>query len=138
MTVQDGVVEMVVGILCGGLAISSCWGLFWLAVGTVGFSRGTSSARVILNSVAVMFLPLLFMSLLIWLRGTGPTPGLAFGAGLAVIPLVLVGFGMRRAPDGRRAGVHMLGGVRHLMEELLGKHQGCGGCDEKHDHGGCG
>ncbi len=136
MTMQDGLIDLALGVLCGGLAISSCWGLFWLVVGTVGFSRGAGSARVIQNSVAVMILPLLFLSLLIWLRGPGLRAGLAFGAGLAVIPLVLLGLGIRRAPDGRRAGVHMLDGVRHLMEELLGKHRGCGGCD--HDHGGCG
>ncbi len=138
MTMQDWLVDLAFGVLCGGLAVSACWGLFWLAVGTVGFSRGTSTMRVLLNSVTVTIMPLLFMLLLMWLRGPSRQQGLAFGTGLAVVPLVLVGLGLRRAPDGRRAGAHMLGGIRHLMDELLGKHHGCGGCDHEHDHGGCG
>jgi hypothetical protein len=62
---------------------------------------------------------------------------LPFGLGLLGMPAVLIGFGLRQAPDGQRAGTHMLDGIRHLKDELLGKHQGCGGCAHEHDSEGC-
>ena len=61
------------------------------------------------------------------------SPNVAFVAGLFVLPLLLTGLGLRKAPDGRRVGLHMLEGIRHLRDELLGTHHECGGCD--HDHG---
>lgn len=137
---QNELLDFGAGVLCGGLMMSASWGLFWLAVGTVGVTRGTCSWRVLLNSVAVAAIPLLLGFLLIWLRGSALAFGLAYGLGLSVMPLVLIGFGLRQAPDGQRAGTRMLDGVRHLVDELLGKHHGCGGCGQEHDqgHGGCG
>jgi hypothetical protein len=136
-------IEFTTGLLTGGLALSACWGLFWLAIGAVGCLRGTCGRRVLLNSLVVSAFPLLFMAVLMWMRDATHAPGLAFAAGLSTMPLVLVGFGLRRAPDGQRAGAHMLGGVRHLMDQLLGKHQACGDCGgcgdgPGHGAGGCG
>jgi hypothetical protein len=59
---------------------------------------------------------------------------LAFGAGLLVMPLMLAGLSLRKAPDGRLAVSHMLEGVHQLMDELLGRHQACAGCGEEHRH----
>ncbi len=129
----EGLIDLGIGLLAGGLLMSAAWGLFWLVVGTVGLTRGVSSKKVLVNAGAVTIVPLLLLSIMLWLRGAAPGSALALGAGMSVIPLVLVGLGMRQAPDGRRAGAHMLDGVRHLMDEVLGKHRGCGGCD--HDHG---
>ena len=133
------VIEFGTGAIIGGLSLSACWGLFWLAVGIMGFSRGTCGWRVLLNSLAVGLAPLLLAWALFWMRGAGPL-GATFVAGLPLMPLALIALGLRPAPDGRRAGAHMLEGVRHLMDELLGKHHECGGCG--HDHaphgsGGC-
>ena len=133
-------IEFGTGVLAGGLGLSACWGLFWFTIGCVGLMRGTCSRRVLLNSVAASVFPLLLVTLLIWGRDSTGAPGLAFAGGLGIMPLVVVAFGLRRAPDGRLAGAHMLGGVRHLMDKLLGKHDTCGGCEGGHGQGagGCG
>ncbi len=140
---QDGLVDLLTGLLVGGLAMSACWGLFWLAIGTVGLARGTCSWRVVLNSSAVLMAPLFFSAMLLWFRGPSHAAHGAFLIGLGIMPLIVIGLGWRQAPDGQRAGAHMLGGVRHLMDELTGKHRGCGGCshehehEHEHEHGGC-
>ena len=123
--------EFGTGVIIGGLSLSACWGLFWFAVGLMGFSRGTCGWRVLLNSIAVGLAPLLLVWAILWMKSAGPL-GVPFVAGLLLMPLALIALGLRSAPDGRRAGVHMIEGVRHLMDELLGKHQECGGCG--HDH----
>lgn len=134
---QDGLLDLAMGLVIGGLTMSACWGLFWLLISLVGMTRGTCSWRVMLNSIAVFMLPLLFGATLLWLRGKSHAAHAAFMIGLGIMPLVLVGLGLRQAPDGQRAGAHMLGGVRHLMDELTGKHHGCGGCSHEHEQGGC-
>lgn len=140
MTMIQPWIEFGIGLLTGGLGLSACWGLFWLVIGAVGFMRGTCKRQVLLNSLAASGIPLLMMVSLAWLRDPAHGLGLAFIGGLSVMPLVLVGFGLRRAPDGQLAGAHMLDGVRHLMEKLLGVHRACGGCGDEHGRrgGGCG
>lgn len=128
-------IDFGMGVLAGGLGLSAGWGLFWLVIGTVGYLRGTCSRRVLLNSLAGLTIPLLMLGTLAWLWDASRVPGVAGVLGLGVMPLVLVAFGLRRAPDGRRAGVHMLGGVRHLMGTVLGAHQECGGCGGEHGRG---
>lgn len=124
------------GVLVGGLSLSAGWGLFWLGVGLVGLARRTCGWRVVANGLTVGLLPLFLIAGLVrWTGGTVADP--AFGAGLLGMPALLCGLAWRRAPDGRRAGTHMLGGVRQLMEDLLARHHGCGGCDHEHHHEGC-
>jgi len=135
---QDGFLDFGLGAAVGGLTMSACWGLFWLAIGTIGLTRSTCGWRVVLNSVTVLVVPLLLGCAILWARGTSLPYGSAFASGLLVLPLVLVGFALRQAPDGRRAGVYMLDGVRTLIDDLLGKHNECGGCSHEHDHEGCG
>lgn len=135
---QDGFLDFGFGAVVGGLTMSACWGLFWLAIGTIGLTRGTCGWRVVLNSVTVLAVPLLLGCAILWARGASAPYSSAFGSGLLVLPLVLTGFAFRQAPDGQRAGVHLLDGVRNLIDELLGKHKGCGGCSHEHDHEGCG
>lgn len=130
-------VEFGTGFLIGGLSLSAAWGLFWLGVGLIGLRRGTCGLRVVLNSLAVGLVPVGFIAGLLWWQGTGDAAP-SFGIGLAGMPLLMVALALRPAPDGRRAGAHMLGGVRQLMDDLLGAHHGCGGCDHEHDHAGCG
>ena len=133
---QNGVLNFSLGVVVGGLLISACWGFFWLSISAVGVTRRTCHWRIVLNSLAVLVSPLLLAWLFIWLRGAAPVTTGAFTIGLTVMPFVLVGLGLRRAPDGQRAGARMLDGVWQLRDEILGKHRGCGGCD--HEHGGCG
>ena len=130
---QDVVIDFGIGALTGGLSLSVCWGLFWLIIGLIGFSRGTCSWRVLLNSFVVGLTPVLVAWALFWMRGAVSPSGAPFLVGLSVMPLALAGLGLRSTPDGRRAGSHMLEGVRHLMHELLGKHHDCGGCGHDQD-----
>jgi hypothetical protein len=133
---NQGLIDFGLGILGGGLTLSASWGLFWLAIGTVGLVRGTCSWRVVLNGLTVGVVPILLIAGLVWWHGGAYEVSSAFGMGMMSMPIVLLGFGLRQAPDGRRAGTHMLDGVRHLMDELLGKHHECGGCGHEHDHEG--
>ena len=129
---QDNVIDFGMGVMTGGLALSACWGWLWLIIGTVGLGRGVCSPRVVMNSLVVGISPLVLGWGVWWLRAEAFSPDVAFVAGLLVLPLLLTGLGLRRAPDGRRVGLHMVEGIRHLRDELLGTHHECGGCD--HDH----
>jgi hypothetical protein len=125
---QSTIIDFITGVLIGGLALSACWGWMWLVVGTVGFARGACSGRVVLNSLAVGVVPLLLASWAWWMRHDSLSSNAALVVGLFVMPLTMVGLGLRKAPDGRRAGSHMANGIRHLKDELLGAHHECGGC----------
>ena len=139
MTTIQPWIEFGTGLLTGGLGLSTCWGLFWFVIGLVGFIRGTCNRQVLLSGLAAAGVPLLMLAVLAWLKGGAQGPGLPFIGGLSILPLVLVGLALRRAPDGQLAGARMLSGVRHLMEKLLGKHRACGGCGDEHGRGpgGC-
>lgn len=129
--------DVITGLLVGGLGLSALWGSFWLCVSLVGLRRGTCHWRIALNSLAVAVIPLLLIEAVFWWAGETGTSGMPFIMGLFVMPIVLMGFALRRAADGQRAGAHMIGGVRHLRDELLGQHAGCGGCAHEHDQEGC-
>lgn len=135
---REQTIHFIAGVLVGGSVLSTLWGLFWLVIGSVGFARHTCGWRVIRNSLTVGVVPLLVIGGLLWVVGRTLFTNPASHAGFAVMPLLLVGLALRQAPDGQRAGRHMLGGIRQLVDEVLGKHQGCGGCDHEHEQGGCG
>ena len=135
---QSAIIDFATGALLGGLALSACWGWLWVVIGTVGFARGVCSGRVVLNSLTVGIVPLLLGSGAWWMRYDTVSSNGVLVAGLSVVPLAAVGLGLRRAADGRRAGFHMIEGIRHLKDELLGGHHDCGGCGhEGTDRGGC-
>ena len=123
-----------VGLLVGGLGVSACWGLFWLAIGTAGLVRRTCGWRVVLNSLTASVVPLMLVAGLCWWHSGADGTTSAFGLGMMGMPIVLLGLGLRPAPDGRRAGAHMLDGVHRLIDELLGRHHECSGCGEEHQH----
>ena len=113
--------------------LSAGWGWLWLSIGTVGYARRVCSLRIVLNGLAVGIIPLLLGWLAWWMRAESLSFTAAFAAGLLVMPMIVVGLALRRAPDGRRTGRHMAEGIRQLKNELLGVHHDCGGC--AHDHG---
>ncbi|HEX6727146.1 MAG TPA: hypothetical protein VF078_07300 [Nitrospira sp.] len=130
----DVLIDSVAGFLTGGLALSAAWGLFWLAIGLVGLSRRTCGWRVVFMSVVGGCVPLALAIALVWWMGGHERLTSVFAVGLMGMPVVLAGLWLRRMPDGQRAGMHLAAGVRHLMENLLVVHQGCGGCHDGHDH----
>lgn len=134
---NQAVIDFGTGLLIGGLGLSALWGFFWLVVGLVGIGRQTCGWRVVVNSLAVGLAPVVLIIGLLWWQEGAREILSSFGIGLLGMPVVLLGFGLRQTPDGQRAGAHLLDGIRHLMDELLGKHQGCGGCSHEHDHEGC-
>jgi hypothetical protein len=62
------VLDFGIGALIGGLMLSACWGWFWLAISTVGFTRGICGPRVVVNSLIVGLTPLLFGASVWWMR----------------------------------------------------------------------
>lgn len=128
-------IDFGMGTIIGGLALSACWGWLWFTIGTVGLARGTCSVRVVTYSLVVALSPLLLGGALWWMRPEAFLSRAAFFGGLFVMPLLLVGLGLRKASDGRRAGLHMAEGVRHLKDELLGLHHACEGCGHDHAQG---
>ena len=134
---QDWWVDGGVGIVAGGLLLSAGWGWYWLAVSVTGYTRGTCSRLAGVNSLAVAVAPLLLAWVLVALAGWTRLSSGAFAAGACVMPAALLTLAARRAPDGQRAGWHMVEGVRQLRGELLGAHRGCGdcgGCGDAHPH----
>jgi hypothetical protein len=130
---QHALIDIGTGAIMGGLALSAGWGLLWLAVSSIGLSRGTCHWRVVVNSLAVGAVPLLLAWALVSIRAETFSPTIAFVVGLSVMPLILTGLALRPGPGGRPAGAHLLQGIRRLIDELLGKHHECDGCG--HDHG---
>ncbi|MFO0701906.1 MAG: hypothetical protein U0236_22040 [Nitrospira sp.] len=131
-------IEFVLGFITGGLVVSAAWGLFWLGVSLTGRARGTCGWPVIRKSMVAGVVPLSLVVAVLWWMGGTTSMTLVFGAGLGGMPTLLLGLWLRRMPDGRLAGTHMVAGVRQLMGEILGAHQGCGGCDHEHKHETCG
>jgi hypothetical protein len=129
---MSSALNFAVGALLGGLVLSAAWGLLWLVVGAIGLWRRTCSWRVVANSLVIAVVPLL----LAWALLSVPdevTPNMVFVVGLLVMPFILAGLALRPVSGGHRAGASMLRGIGLLIDDLLGKHQACGGCD--HDHG---
>jgi hypothetical protein len=129
---MSSALNFAVGALLGGLLLSAAWGLLWLVVGAIGWWRRTCSWRVVANSVVIAVVPLL----LAWALLSVPdefSPNTVFVVGLLVMPLILAGLALRPVSGGHLAGASMLRGIGLLIDDLLGRHQACGGCD--HDHG---
>ena len=125
------------GFLTGGLALSAVWGLFWSAVSLVGLSRGTCGRRMVFMSLVGGCAPLVLAIALVWWMGDLERMTSVFVVGLMGMPTVLTGLWLRRMPDGQRAGTHLAAGVRHLMGNLLGTHEACGDCHDRHDQRPC-
>lgn len=134
---RDVLIDGCAGLLTGGLALSAAWGFFWSAISLVGLSRRTCARRIVFMSLVGGVVPLALAIALVWWMDHLERMTTAFAAGLLGMPAVLAALWLRRMPDGQRAGAHLAAGVRHLMGNLLGTHEGCGDCHDGHDHGTC-
>ncbi|QPD05139.1 MAG: hypothetical protein Nkreftii_002913 [Candidatus Nitrospira kreftii] len=133
----EAFVDFGAGFLAGGLAVSTAWGLFWLAIGLIGWNRRTCRGGIVIKGIAGGFVPLSLLLGLLWWRGGSGYDGVWFASGLVGMPALLSILSLRRMPDGKTAGTHFFEGVRFLMSDLLGAHRGCGGCDHAQDHKTC-
>ena len=128
---MSSAVNFAVGVLLGGLLLSAAWGLLWLVVGAIGLWRRTCSWRVVANSLVIAVVPLL----LAWVLLSVPdevTPNMVFVVGLLVMPFILAGLALRPISGGHRAGASMIRGIGLLIDDLLGRHQACGWCEQDH------
>ena len=122
---QDALIEFGIGAFTGGLSVSASWGLLWLVVGLMGFSRGTCSWRVVLNSLRrAWLLRCGHGGILWWYDGvhgvSGNSPWECSSCRW------FVELGIASGSRWSRAVKHMLDGVRPLMDHLLGKHRSAG------------
>ena len=125
------------GFFAGGLAVSSVWGFFWFGIGLIGWKRRTCGWGIVMKGLAGGVVPLSLLLGLLWWRGGSGDDGWWFPSGSAGIPVLFVLLSLRPMPDGRTAGSHLIEGIRSLAEDLLGGHQGCGGCRPERDHETC-
>ncbi len=125
------------GFLAGGLAVSTVWGMFWLVIGLIGWSRRTCGWNIVGKGLVGGVVPGSLLIGLVWWHSGNGYDGVWFASGLAGIPVLLMLLSVRPMPDGKRAGSHLIEGIRSLMVDLLGAHQGCGGCRSGRDHGTC-
>lgn len=130
----DTLTDIGAGLVVGGLTVSAVWGFFWLAIGLIGWRRGTCGWGIVMKGLAGGFIPLSLVIGLSWWRVGGGSDELWFMSGLVGVPALLLALSLRSMPDGRTAGTHLLEGVRSLRADLLGAHQGCAGCPHGRDH----
>lgn len=131
---MDGIITVLLGVVIGGLGVSTCWGLFWLVMALVGFARGTCARRVVQASLTAALVPGVLLGVVLWAIDPGRLGSLAFAIGVLVLPAVGTVLGMRTLPDGTRVAGRLLGGTQTMMDTILGRHHDCGGCADEHSH----
>lgn len=132
---MDDILTVLLGVVIGGLGLSTCWGLFWCVMAFVGFARRTCEWSVVRAGLTAALVPGVLLGVVLWTvdRARLGAPGLALG--VIVLPVIGVILGMRTLPDGTRVVSRLVGGTQVMMDRILGKHHGCGGCgDEQHHH----
>ncbi|MGE0643062.1 MAG: hypothetical protein AB7P24_05275 [Nitrospira sp.] len=135
---MSALIDIGIGLLVGGLAVSTAWGMFWFAIGLIGLNRNTCGWDIVTKGFAGWCVPCSLLLGLLWWRGDSGDVGVWFASGLAGIPALLVLLSLRSMPDGKMAGSHLVEGIRALQAELLRAQRGCGGCHPEHDHESCG
>jgi hypothetical protein len=131
---MDDVFAVLLGVVVGGLGVSTCWGLFWLVMALVGFARRTCARTVIRASLTAALVPGILLGIVLWAIDRGRLGSPAFAVGVLVLPVVGVVLGMRTLPDGTRVAGRLVGGTQTMMDTILGRHHGCGGCGDEHHH----
>lgn len=131
---MDDVFAVLLGMVIGGLGVSTCWGLFWCVMAFVGFARRTCAWTVVRASLTAALVPGVLLGVVLWAIDPGRLGSLAFGIGVLVLPAIGVVLGMRTLPDGTRVAGRLIGGTQSMMDTILGRHHGCGGCREEQHH----
>lgn len=131
---MDDVFAVLLGVVIGGLGVSTCWGLFWCVMAFVGFTRRTCAWTVVRASLAAALVPGALLGVVLWTIDRGRLGSLAFAVGVIVLPVVGVVLGMRTLPDGTRVAGRLIGGTQSMMDTILDRHHGCGGCGDEHHH----
>jgi hypothetical protein len=131
---MNDVLTVLFGVGIGGLGLSTGWGLFWCVMAFAGFARRTCDWRVVQASLTAALVPGVLLGVVLWAvdRGRLGSPG--FAIGVIVLPVVGVLLGMRTLPDGTRVAGRLVGGTKTMMDTILGRHHGCGGCEDEHHH----
>lgn len=122
------------GVVLGGLAVSACWGLFWLTLASVGLARGTSTWKVVRASAMAAVVPTALFAVACMAVNPARMESWSFLLGVPAVPATLVMLAMRRLPDGTRVGARLIGGAHAMIDTILGRHHECGGCEHEHHH----
>jgi hypothetical protein len=131
---MDDVLTVLLGVVVGGLGLSTCWGLFWCVMAFAGFARRTCDWKVVQASLTAALVPGGLLGAVLWAVDRGRLGSLGFAIGVIVLPVGGVLLGMRRLPDGTRVGGRLVGGAQIMMDTILGRHHACGGCEDEHHH----
>ncbi|HXX75445.1 MAG TPA: hypothetical protein VEI50_09975 [Nitrospiraceae bacterium] len=131
---MDDVLSVLLGVMIGGLGLSTSWGVFWCVMASAGFARRTCDWRVVQASLTAALAPGVLLGVVLWTIDPGRLGSLPFAAGVSVLPVVGVILGMRTLPDGTRVVGRLVGGTQAMMDTILGRHHDCGGCGEEHHH----
>ena len=127
-------ISFVLGLVLGGFGVSACWGLFWSVFALVGALRGTSKWQVVRASLTAGLVPLMMEEAVVWMMDSARVATWPFVLGVVGVPVILLGMGLRKLPDGTRVGERLVGGAQTMMDTMLGRHHECGGCGEEHHH----
>jgi hypothetical protein len=127
-------ISFALGLVLGGFGVSACWGLFWSVLAIMGVLRGTSKWQVVRASLTAGIVPLLMVVVVLWMIDAARVTTWPFVLGVVGVPVILLGMGLRKLPDGTRVGERLVGGAQTMMDTMLGRHHECGGCGEEHHH----
>ena len=131
---MDDVFTVLLGVVIGGLGLSTCWGLFWCVMAFAGVVRRTCDWKVVRASLTAALVPGVLLGVLLWAVDRGRLASLPFVIGIFVLPVVGTVLGMRMLPDGSRVVGRLVGGTQAMMDTILGRHHDCGGCGDEHHH----
>jgi hypothetical protein len=131
---METAISFVLGLVLGGFGVSASWGLFWSVLALIGVLRGTSKWQVVRASLTAGIVPLLMAVAVVWTMDAARVATWPFWFGVAGVPVILLGMGARKLPDGTRVGERLVGGAQTMMDTILGRHHECGGCGEEHHH----
>ncbi len=129
----DAGVSFGIGLLIGGLGLMLGWGVLWLVVGAVGLARQTCGWAIFMSSVSSTAIAVISMGGLFWAVDVARLSSPALHVGLAGVPLALLVAAACRLEDGRRIGPAFVEGSRLMWHQLLGVHEGSGGCGHCHE-----
>jgi hypothetical protein len=131
---MDDILTVLLGVVIGGLGLSTCWGLFWCVMAFAGFVRSTCGWSVVRTSLTAALVPGVLLGVVLWAVDRGRLSSLGFVVGVIILPVVGVILGMRTLPDGTRVAGRLVGGTQTMMDRILGRHHGCGSCGDEHHH----